>query len=262
MKLNNFFNIVSFTIKDVSRSKWVFLYGIIQFVLTLLLINLSDDTNKTIVSLLNLTIVLNPVICIVFSTVYIYNSREFIELLIAQPIKRNTIFYGIYCGLSLILSSILILSILIPFLINFTQDFTIVLFLIGSGSMITFVYIALALAISVGFDDKATGLGVSILAWLFFAVIFDGIILLVSYILSDYPLELPLIITSMLNPIDLGRIIVMLKLDFAALMGYTGAVFEKFFGSFFGISFSLLTLILWIIVPLLIGSRKFKVKNF
>ncbi|HRP03035.1 MAG TPA: hypothetical protein PLE30_10360 [Candidatus Kapabacteria bacterium] len=262
MKLDNLMNIILFTIKDVSRSKWIFMYGIIQFILTFLLISFSADTNKTIVSLLNLTIILNPVICIVFSTVYIYNSREFIELLLAQPIKRNIIFYGLYIGLSIILATILVLSIALPFIMNSIQDIGIVLFLILSGSMITFVYIALALTISVAFDDKATGLGVSILVWLFFAVIFDGLILIASYVFADYPLELPLVVTSMFNPIDMGRIIVMLKMDFAALMGYTGAVFEKFFGSLVGILMALTTLFLWIIIPLFVGNKLFKAKNF
>lgn len=262
MQYRNLLNITLFTIKDVSRSKWIFLYGIIQFVLTLLLINLSSDTNKTIVSLLNLTIILNPIICIVFSTVYIYNSREFIELLLAQPIKRNVIFFGLYFGLSIILSLVLVFSIAIPLLLSSMSDIVIVSFLVTSGALISYVYIALALSISVGFEDKASGLGASILIWLFFAVIFDGLILLISYVLADYPLELPLVITSMFNPIDMGRIIVMLKLDFAALMGHTGAVFEKFFGSYIGILLAIITLILWVIIPLLIGNRLFKVKNF
>lgn len=39
-----------------------------------------------------------------------------------------------------------------------------------------------------------------------------------------------MIVLSALNPIDLGRILVLLKMDVAALLGYTGAVFRQFLG--------------------------------
>ena len=51
---------------------------------------------------------------------------------------------------------------------------------------------------------------------------------------SDYPLELPLLGLTLLNPVDLGRVLLLLQFDNAALLGYTGAVFERFFGSALG----------------------------
>ena len=78
---------------------------------------------------------------------------------------------------------------------------------------------------------------------------------------SDYPLEIPLIISSVLNPLDLGRVMVMLKFDLAALMGYTGAIFEKFFGETIGVVISLFMLSLWVILPFVYGLKIFKSKN-
>lgn len=54
---------------------------------------------------------------------------------------------------------------------------------------------------------------------------------------------------TVLNPIDLSRIMILLKLDISALMGYTGAVFQKFLGTALGMSLSLLTLALWAGLP-------------
>jgi Cu-processing system permease protein len=65
-----------------------------------------------------------------------------------------------------------------------------------------------------------------------------------------------------LNPIDLSRIIVMLTFDYAALMGYTGAVFQKFFGSSLGVILSSIMLLVWIIVPFLLGSWMFSRKDW
>ena len=60
-----------------------------------------------------------------------------------------------------------------------------------------------------------------------------------------------------LNPIDLARVLLLLKIDIAALMGYTGAVFERFFGSGRGLLVSAGALGLWIAVPAWLAMRRF-----
>jgi hypothetical protein len=54
-------------------------------------------------------------------------------------------------------------------------------------------------------------------------------------------------IATLCNPIDLSRILILLKLDISALFGYTGATFKMFLGSSLGmiIAFAML----WIIIP-------------
>ena len=71
-----------------------------------------------------------------------------------------------------------------------------------------------------------------------------------------------MIVLSALNPIDLGRILFLMKFDIAALMGYTGAVFQRFFGSSLGIIISFACLFIWIFVPLFLSNRFFKKKDF
>lgn len=53
-------------------------------------------------------------------------------------------------------------------------------------------------------------------------------VLLVLFQMADYPLETTMIGMSMLNPIDLGRIGMLLQLDISAMMGLTGALFQDF----------------------------------
>jgi len=55
---------------------------------------------------------------------------------------------------------------------------------------------------------------------------------------------------------------IMLGLDIAALMGYTGAVFMKFFGSLKGIPVSILSMLLWILIPSFFMVRIAKKKDF
>jgi len=131
-----------------------------------------------------------------------------------------------------------------------------------SGVALSFVFTSLAVLISLSSDDKVKGLGIGIFVWLFMAVVYDGALLFGSYLLSEYPLEKPMLGMTMLNPIDLARVLLMLKFDMSALMGYTGAVFKKFFGSPYGMLLSSGMLMLWIIVPYLIGKRIFVRKDF
>lgn len=84
---------------------------------------------------------------------------------------------------------------------------------------------------------------------------------MVMFAFSDYPLEKLTILISCLNPIDLARIMVLLKMDISALMGYTGAVFNQFFGSSIGIIVSVLAMLTWVIIPIGIALRVFKEKN-
>jgi Cu-processing system permease protein len=102
----------------------------------------------------------------------------------------------------------------------------------------------------------------AILLWLFTAVIYDGLLLAFLVIFDEYPLEKISIGITLFNPIDLSRILILLRLETAALMGYTGAVFEKFFGTAQGILISFFTLILWVVLPLMLFVRKVSRKDF
>ena len=71
-----------------------------------------------------------------------------------------------------------------------------------------------------------------------------------------------MIIMSIINPIDLARILFLIEFNISALMGYTGAVFERFFGDFVGVIISTFFLLLWVIIPLFLSTRFFQKKDF
>ena len=99
-------------------------------------------------------------------------------------------------------------------------------------------------------DDKVKGLSISIFVWLFFAIIYDGIFLLLLLAFKDYPLDKLTISMLVLNPIDLSRILILMKLDMSAMMGYTGAVLSNFLGKGTGMLVVSGSLLMWIILPL------------
>jgi Cu-processing system permease protein len=134
--------------------------------------------------------------------------------------------------------------------------------LLVAGVLLTLVFTAVAVLLAILFDDRAKGLGGAILIWLSCAVLYDGVVLLLITMFRNYPLERPVLALTMLNPIDLGRVLLLLQFDTAALMGYTGAVFERFFGTSLGRVTVLGVLVVQATVPLLLASRVFRRKDF
>jgi Cu-processing system permease protein len=251
--------IIKYVVLDILRNRILVSYTVLLLAITLTMMCLQDNQTKALLSLLNIVLIVLPLVSIIFSTIYYYNSIEFIELLVCQPIRRSRILLSIYAGLA---SSLLIafgIGVGLPLLIVDHSLTGILLVLIGS--LLTIIFSALAIWGSVLMRDKARGIGVAILAWFYFSLLYDGLVLFLLFQFSDYPLEKPSIILGSLNPIDLGRIILLLRLDSSAMMGYTGAVFKSFFGSVGGIGLGFGIMLLWMVLPLLAALRKFGHKD-
>jgi Cu-processing system permease protein len=257
--------ILRYSFYDLIRSRWSYVYFIFYMLLGFSMLFLNNDLSKGIITLMNIIIVLTPLIGTIFGVMYYYSSREFTELLLAQPLKRTTIFLGQFLGVAVSLSMSLVLGLGIPFAFyglfysGTIWDFTT---LLVSGALLTFIFVALSMFVALFNDNKIKGFGYAILIWLLLAVIYDGVILILLMYLQDFPLENFALATMMFNPIDLSRVLILLKLDISALLGYTGAVFQKFFGTGQGMFVSLLILLMWVVVPLLLVIRKVKRKDF
>ena len=246
------YKIFKYSFFDLMRSRWTLVYAIFYFLFTLSLLWLSSDLSKVIISLMNVVLVLVPLIATMFGVMYYYNSREFIELLLAQPIKRTAIFWGQYLGVATSLAVSLIIGLGIPFVfygIFLSAAIFDFFTLIIVGVFLSFIFSAMAFFIALKNENRIKGFGLAILTWLFFAVIYDGLFLLLLALFSDYPIENFAIGVSMFNPIDLSRILILLKLDISALMGYTGAVFQQFLGNHLGLLISFGVLLFWVFLP-------------
>jgi Cu-processing system permease protein len=211
------------------------------------------------------SLIIIPLVSIIFGTVYLYNNKDFIVLILSQPIKRSVLYLGLYLGLVIPLSFSFVIGTLVPLIIlgnKIPVQFTLLIFLFAAGLSQTIIFVSISFLIATWNENRILGLGLSIFTWLVFSVLYDGLLLLIINVFQSYPLEKALIGFSIFNPVDLARIIVILKLDVAALMGYTGAVFQKFFNTNLGIIISIMCLIGWTVVPLIIGKRKFSKKDF
>lgn len=251
--------IIKYVITDLLRNRTVIIYTFFLLASSLTVFSLEDNNSKGLLSLLNIILIVVPLVSVIFSTIYVYNSAEFIELLLSQPLKRKSIWLSIFAGLASSLSLAFFLGAGLPILIYQTN--MIGLTMILSGIVLSIIFVAIALLSAVQTRDKAKGIGAAIMLWLYFSLLFDGFVLFLLFQFSDYPLEKPMIGISALNPIDLTRILILLQLDVSAMMGYTGAVFKDFFGTYPGLLFSCAVLLLWIFLPLWFSTRKFKSKD-
>jgi Cu-processing system permease protein len=251
--------IIKFIVLDILKNKIVLVYTIILSILSWSVFSLEDNSTKGLLTLLNVILLTVPLVSVVFSTIYIYNSSEFIELLLSQPIKRSKIWWSLFFGLSASLLLSFFIGTGIPILIYAPSDVGIMMLLVGF--FITAVFVSIAFLSSIITRDKAKGIGIAIMLWLFFALLFDGLILFILFQFAEYPIEKMMVAVTAFNPIDLARILILLHLDVSAMMGYTGAIFKDFFGTSLGIIIAFFILLLWIIVPFWISLLKFKRKD-
>jgi Cu-processing system permease protein len=192
--------IIKYVIIDILRNKIILAYTIFLLVLSLSIFNLEDSSAKGILSLLNIVLIIVPMVSILFAAIYVYNSSEFLELLVSQPLKRKTIWLSIFSGLAFSLVLSFFVGIGMPVLM---YEFSATgIMLIVSGILLTVIFVAIAMLAAVMIRDKARGIGAVILLWLYFSLLFDGIVLFILFQFADYPLEKTMVGITAFNPID------------------------------------------------------------
>jgi Cu-processing system permease protein len=130
------------------------------------------------------------------------------------------------------------------------------------AAVLSVIFTALAAMISFAVDDRVRGLALAIGVWLVLAVVYDAAVLMAAVQFSHLPLERPMLVAVLGNPIDLARLLLLTRFDVAALLGYTGAAFQRFFGGTVGLLVATGAVTTWVAVPALAGARLFHRKDF
>lgn len=255
--------VIRYEIRDVIRSRWLLGYMGFFFLATEGLLQFSGDSTQALISLVNVVLLMIPLVTIIFGAMYLYDAREFIELLLAQPVGRRPLFAGVYLGLTIPLSLGFLVGVGVPFILRGGgSEVSTLLVLLAIGVVLTGIFTGVAFLIALRWDNRIKGLGIAIATWVAASVLYDAVILIVTTVFANYPLERPLLGFMLLNPIDLSRIVLLLRFDVSALMGYTGAVFKQFFTSVGGIAVATAALLVWAGAPVLFGARLFRRKDF
>lgn len=258
--------VLNYQWQDLLRSRWVIAYGLIFLLLTEGMVRFGGADARALLSISNVMLLFIPLVGMLYGALYLYQSREFIEVLLAQPLDRKNLFWGLYGGIALPVSAAYAIGVGIPMGMHgmlIGEGAAEVLLILVLGVVLTLLFTALGFWIALRFyEEKIKGLGLALVVWLFLALLYDGLVLMIVFAFGDYPLEQAILAITMINPVDLARIMVMLEFDISALMGYTGAVFERFFGGGLGMMLSAILLIAWIGGPLWRTARLFNRKDF
>jgi Cu-processing system permease protein len=256
--------LLRFRLGDLVRTRWLPGYALFFVIAGEGLFRLGGGDARALLSLANLVLFVVPLVCLIFGTSYLYDARDFNELLLAQPLTRAQLYAGLYGGLALGLSAAFVAGIAVPFALHglHATAWGTLLALIVAGLLLTFAFVAIAFLVALACREKARGLTAAIAVWLLLTIVYDGVVLLAANAFVAFPLERPMIAFMLLNPVDLARVLLLMRLDVAALMGYTGAIFERFFGSGLGAAAALSALLLWTIGPALLGLRAFRRQDF
>lgn len=250
---------------DLMRSRWAIAYFLFYLLLSVALLLLTHDHGQATISLLNIVVVLTPLLSIIFGVIYFYNSQDFTSLLLAQPLNRFEIFMGQYLGIVLVQLSCVLLGIGLPFLVTgvfASSVFVSFLSLLLAASFLTLIFTGIAFFIGLKNENRIRGFGIAVILWLFLAVVYDGLFLVLLSTFRDYPLNNVALLGILLNPIDLSRVFVMIHLDIAALMGFTGAVFKNVLGNYTGVLIALGVLTAWVMMPVYMMIRRAQRRDF
>ena len=258
--------VLRYELSNVARSRWLLGYAAFFLLATDALLRFGGGGPKALLSLVNVVLFVIPLVGLVFGTTYLHAAREFTEVLLAQPVSRGQLFAALWLGLALPLAGAFALGVALPFAWHGLGDdpaaLATLLTLGGVGVALTAVFVALAFLIAVRSDDRVKGLGVAVGLWLALGLLYDGLVLLLVAMFADYPIERPVLALMLANPIDLGRVLLLTRFDSGALLGYTGAVFARFFQGAGGTAVAATALALWIAVPVALGRRAFLRKDF
>ena len=255
--------IASFQLLDVLRSRWLLGYAIFFLLATELLLRFGGDATRALVSLTTIVLFIVPLAAIVFATIYVHRAREFIEFLLAQPVGRGAMFAGTYGAMALSLSAGVVFGVGLPFVVRGGAGVAgAAAVLVGAGIALTLVFAGAGVALALRTDDRLRAFGLALGGWACAALAYDAVVLVLATAMAGAPLERPLLVATLANPIDLARVVMLMHLDMSALMGYTGASFTRFFAASTGTAIAAVSLAAWAAGPALLGARLFRRKDF
>ena len=257
--------ILAFCLRDLFRSRFILAYFLFHLAAGYGLMQYAPTSSAGLGALLSLVLFLAPLCAIIFGTLYFYQARGFQELMLAQPVGRKALLAGQGLALAFALSLAFSLGLGIPTMaVGFRSEadlFMLSLFL-GGGILLHLSFLAIAFLVALSIEDRLRGFSTSLMIWLVMVFLYDGGLLYLLTYFSDYPLDRFTIAAILLNPVDLERILVLMQLDASVLLGYTGAMFRRFFGTTVGIYAALGAMSLWVIVPTTVFFQRLGKKDF
>jgi Cu-processing system permease protein len=252
-------------LREAVRGRWLVGGALGLALVGELLLRFAGSGVSSLVSLLDVVLILVPLAGLVVGTMQVHHARELIELLLAQPIARARLFAGLWLGIALPLALALAVGLVTPFAIHGLLVGALagrVAMLVAVATLLVAISTAFAFVIALRQDDRVRALSVALGLWLVTAVLWDGAALAIAMLFGTRPIEGPLLAMLALNPVDIARVLLLLGSDTAAMLGATGAVLARTLGGARGQAVLVLLLVAWVALPIWWSARTFARKDF
>lgn len=252
--------LLKYEILNLLRARWLVFYGIFFACFTYAILQFGTEAGKSVASVMNISLLVIPMVSILYSVFYWYEAETFTSLLLTQAIRRSILFLARWLATSFCLG----LSYLIG---SFTGILTsgalskATLLLLVFGTLLNFIFVAIGLLIAVAIQDRLKGIGLALVVWLYFSILHDAFFFFFVSFFREYPIEIPGIFLMLLNPVDLTRISLLMCLNFTTMMGYTGRILQKILSSSSGLILTNLSLFFWLTVPIFFAVRYFQKRD-
>ncbi len=224
----------------------------------------APSLSTTIASLSSLSVFIIPLIALLLCYDSFVGEQESgtLLLLMTYPISHNQLLLGKFFGQASIIS----LATLIGFgtagiLLSASLGVAVVLLpfalFILTSILLGLAFISLAYMISLAVSEKSKAAGIALIVWLFFVLVFDLTLLALLVGVEEGLTQSHLVQIMMFNPADLFRLINLSALNSSDVNGVLAVAIESTYST----STLLLTMLAWIVVPIVIAMAMFRHKT-
>ena len=221
-----------------------------------------QDFARTAVSLVQLVLLLVPLTALLIGVLSLCPERGAAELLFSQPVARPTILMGKLLGLFAALFAAQALGFGAAGLLIFNrageEGLSGFLLLVLAALLLTAIFLGLAALLSGG-GGRTRALALALVIWFVAVVLFDVAALGLASLLPSGPASRVLIVAVLVNPVDAVRTGTLLAIEGTAAFGPASLAFLRFTRGPWGAALLLgLSLLLWLAVPVLVGTWRLK----
>ncbi len=221
-----------------------------------------QDFIRTAASLANLAGFLIPLFALLLGVFSFLSDREYLEILVTQPISRSRVLLGKICGLSLTVVAASALGFGLPgvviAIVIGTEGALGYLLVVVYSTLLAVVFVGLSVLIALAAKRRQIALGIAVGVWIFYELVYGMLMLGTTLYLPARILKTSLLVGLFGNPVDIARVLSLLQVGGPHLFGPAGATLLKLTGSqTMATLIGLVGLAGWIVVPILLSMRIF-----
>lgn len=257
------------------RNRWVISFACLFAILTMLVAYFGmvtsgysgfQDFTRTAASLVNLGGFLVPLLALLLGVFSFLTNREYLEIMVTQPVSRSRVLLGKYLGL--------VLTVVTASAVGFGLPGVVIALVIGVDGaqryllvvlyslLLAVVFTGLSVLIALVVRRRQIAIGIALAVWVFYELVYGVLMLATTLYLPAVMLKTTLLVGLLGNPVDIVRVLSLLQVGGPHLFGPAGATLIKLAGSgTIAAVVGLAALGVWVVLPLLVAMKVFERQN-